>query len=113
MPPNCASFQNHSGRPLPPPGQSAALHDLVRRDVDGLDYLADRALLDQFASIHRGAHLQPFRIEDGIDAPCFGDGLAHQRQVFQRGDAGLVGQKILARFHDTHTDPGPLASDMR
>ena len=84
----------------------------MRRDVDGLDHLADGALLDQLAGMDRGAHFQPLGIEDGVDAPGLRDGLAHQRQILERGDAGLVGQEILARFHRAHADAGALIGDM-
>ena len=84
----------------------------MRRDVDGLDHLADGATLDQFAGIDRGLHLQPFGIHDGEDAPRLSDGLSHQRQVFQGGDAGLVGEKILARLHGPHADARTLVGDL-
>src|SRR5581483_3683327 len=66
------------------------LKDLVRRDIDGLDHLADRALLYQLTRIYSGLHLKPLAVHDGVDAAGLGDGLAHIRELFERCDARLV-----------------------
>ena len=69
---------------------TAALKDLVRRNVDGLDDLADGALLDEHAGVDGGLHLEPLAVHDAVDAFRLGDGLAHFGQLFERCDAGLV-----------------------
>src|SRR3569833_241318 len=69
---------------------AGALDDLMRRDVDRLDDLADGAGLDQLPGINRGLHFQPLGIHDGVDAAGFRDGSLHQRQIFQCGDSRLV-----------------------
>ena len=99
MPPYCSGFQNQSGRPEPPPASPPRLKDLVRRNIDGLNHLADGALLDQFAGVNGGLHLQQLAVHDGVDPLGLGDGLAHFGQLLERGDAGLVGEIVLAVLH--------------
>ena len=61
----------------------------MRRDVDGLDHLADGARLDQFAGLDRGLHLQPLGIHDGENAPGLLDGLAHFGELLEWVIPGL------------------------
>ena len=99
--------------PVPPPASPCALDDLVRRDVDGLNDFADGALLDEFAGIDSGLHLEPLAIHDGVDALGLGDGLAHLSKLLQGGDAGLVGEEIFAMLHGAHAERGALIGDLR
>ena len=114
MPPYCTGFQNQSGRPPEPPCVAAvSLNDLVRRDVDRLDDLADGPGLHQLAGLDGGLHLQPFAVHDGVDLLGFGDGLADRGEIFERGDAGLVAEEVLAVLHGANADAGALVGDLR
>src|SRR5262249_41875397 len=57
---------------------------LVGCNVDGLDDLADRSLLDQFAGVHSGGNFEALRVHDGVDPAGLGDGSPNQRQIFHR-----------------------------
>src|SRR5271170_2734497 len=89
------------------------LNDLVRRDVDRLDDLADGSGLDQLARLDGRFDLQPFAIHDGVDLVGFGDGLADRRKIFESGDARLVAEKVLAVLHGANADAGALIGDLR
>ena len=89
------------------------LTNLVRRDVDRLDHIADCAGLNQLSCLDGGLHLQPFRIHDGVDASGGGDRLAHFLELFERGDAGLVRKKVLARLHAANAQRRALIGDLR
>ena len=103
--------------PVGPAGAAAGvavlLGDLVGRDVDGLDHLADGALLDQFAGVDRGLHFEALAVHDGVDALGFGDGLADFGKLLERGDAGLVGEKVLAVLHHADAERRALVGDLR
>ena len=90
-----------------------ALRNLVRRNVDRLDDLADRALLDQFARIDSGFHLEPLTVHDREDALGFGNRLAHLRQLLQGRDSRLVREIVLAPFHDFNAQRRALIRNLR
>ena len=113
IPPYWSGFQNHSGRRAPPPASPRALNNLMRRDVDGLNHLADRALPHQLPRVHGRLHLQQFAVEDGVDPLGLGDGLAHLGQLLERRHARLVREKILAVLHGAHGQRRPLAGNLR
>ena len=101
-----------------PAAKSAAVRarllvDLVGCDVDGLNHLADRALLDEFARVHRRLHFQPFAVKDPVDPLRFCDGLADRREVFECGDARLVREEVLAVLHRAHADAGAFVRFLR
>ena len=101
------------GPAVRPPASPPCLNDLVRRDVDRLNHFADGAGLDQFAGFDGSLHFQPLAVHDGVDSSGFGDGLAHFGQFLERGDAGLVAEKILAVLHGANADGGALVGDLR
>src|SRR5215469_7298511 len=94
-------------------GDPAVLEDLVRRDVDGLDNFADRALMDEVSRIDGGSYLKPFAVHDGVDPLGLGYGFAHFGKLIARRDAGLVGEKVLALFHGAHAERSPFVGDLR
>ena len=65
---------------------------------------ADRALLDELARVHGRAHFEALGVHDRELAPVSRHGLAHRRQLLERGDAGLVGEVVLAGPHDAHAE---------
>ena len=85
--------------------------DAVRREVDGLDDAANRARLHEVAGPDGGAHFVALAVQDGVDA--LGGGLHAPRlgELLERGDAGLVGQVVLAVLHDADADRRPLVRD--
>ncbi len=83
------------------------------RDIGGLDHLADGARLHQFSGAHGCLHFQPLAVHDGEDALGLGDGAAHGGQLFQRGDAGLIAEIVLAVLHDADAERGTLIGDRR
>ena len=62
----------------------------MRRNIDGLDYLADRALPHQFAGVDGRLHFEQLAVQDRVDALGLGDRLAHLGQLLEGGQAGLV-----------------------
>ena len=56
---------------------SAALGNLVRCDINGLDHLADRALAHEFARVDCSFYFKQLAVHDRVDALGFGDGHAH------------------------------------
>ena len=115
MPPYCSGFQNQSGRPPPPPASPPLLKDLVRRDVDGLDHLADRALPNQFACIDGRLHLKQLAVHDGVDALGLGNRLAHVGQLLQRRDARAcqTSNPCRASWRALHAQWRALVGDLR
>ena len=86
------------------PGGAARRVHAMRREVHGLHDAADGALLDELAGVHRGAHFEALGIHDGELAPRFLHGLAHVGELLERGDAGLVGEIVLAGLHDADAE---------
>src|SRR6185312_222845 len=82
--------------------RTAVLKDLVWGNVDRLDDLADRSLPNKLAGIHSRSDFQSFAIHDAVDPLRLSDRLTHIGQLLQRGDPGLVREKILALFHSSH-----------
>ena len=85
----------------------------MRGDVDGLDYFANGALLDQAARVDGGLHLQQFAVHDAVDAVGFRNGLADGGELFEGGDAGFVGEEVLAQLHGADAERGAFAGDLR
>ena len=94
-------------------GVAATLHDLVGRNVDGLNHLADGALLDELAGVDGRLDLQQFAIEDGVDAAGFGDGFADFGELPEGRHARLVGEKVLAVLHGADGKRRTLIGDLR
>jgi hypothetical protein len=89
------------------------LEDLMRRNIDRLNHLADRALPHEFAGVDGCLHLKQLAVHNRVDALGFGDGLAHLRQLFERRHSRLVREKVLAALHGAHGDSGALAGYLR
>ena len=85
----------------------------MRRNVDGLDYFADRALPHKFTGIDGRLHFEQLAVHDRVDAPGLGDRHANLGKLLQRGQAGLVGEDIFAVFHGTHCDAGAFVGNLR
>ncbi len=113
MPPYWTGFQNQSGRAAPSACVSGVLEDLVGGDVDGLDDFADGSGLDELACADCGFDFEALAVEDGVDFFGCGDGLADFGEVFEGGDAGLVGEEVFAVFHGADADGGALVGDLR
>src|SRR5688572_10911253 len=76
----------------------------MRRQVDGLDHLADRALLNELAGVNSRTHFQALRVHDGEFAPGVLDRLADLGELFERGNRRLVTQVILASLHGANAE---------
>ena len=113
IPPNCASFQNQSGLPPPPPLSPGFLINLMRRNINRLNHPPDRTLLHQVAGLHRSLHLEPLAVHDAVDTLCLRDRLPHLSQLLQRRDARLVGEKVLTRAHHANAQRRAFARNLR
>ena len=100
------------GAPGAAAGITMALNNLMGRDIDGLNDLADRALLNEHASIDRCFNLKALAVHDAVNASCFSDGFAHLGQLLERSDAGLVGKKVLAMLHGAHAKGCAFIGDL-
>jgi hypothetical protein len=81
-----------------------ALLDLVRRDVQRLHDPSDGSGLNEFTGLDGGADFEPLAVHDAVDP--FGLGLyaTDFGQLFERGDAGLVGKIIFAVPHHANAE---------
>ncbi len=68
--------------------------------------------LDELAGLDGGLHFEPLAVHDGVDFFRFGDGLANGGELFERGDAGLVAEEVLAVLHDANADSRALIGDL-
>ena len=85
--------------------------DAVRREVDGLDDAANRARLHEVAGPDGGAHFVALAVQDRVDALGLRLHAPRLGELLERGDAGLVGQVVLAVLHDADADRRPLVRD--
>src|SRR5690348_5086443 len=89
------------------------LEYLVRRDVDRLDDFANSAFLDQHARVDSRRYFEALAVHDRVDAFGFGYRLAYFGELFERRDARLVGEKVLAELHDPHAEWRAFTCDLR
>ena len=76
--------------------------------------MTNRACLYQFASLDGALYLKQLAVHDAVDAAWVSAmRLAHGGQLVQRGDAGLVAEKVFATLHRANTQRRALAGDGR
>ena len=83
----------------------------MRPEADGLQHLADGPGLHEFARLDRGAVLEPLAVDDRVDALGLGLHRDDLGQLRERGDAGLVGDEVLAGAHHADAERRPLGGN--
>src|SRR5882672_917212 len=87
-------------RLVPEPVRPVGRMDAVRAEPDGLDDATDGSRLDELPGLHRRAVLETLAVHDRVDPFRLRLYSAGLRQLFESGDARLVGHVVLAVLHD-------------
>jgi len=90
---------------------SGLLHDLMRRDVDGLDDATDGAGLNEIGGFDGGGNFEHLAVKDAVDAFGLGDGLADFSELGKRGHAGLVAEEVFAALHHLNAESSALVGN--
>ena len=94
-------------KPRGPPGLAQAM----RAEADDLNHATDRPSRHQVRGIHCGLHMQPLGIIDHVLPAGTCDGRLRGIELRQRCKGGLVGEVVLACFHDADTKRAAVAGD--
>ncbi len=83
----------------------------VGAEAEDLDHASDGVLMDQSAGVNGALDVEALAIINGIFFPGAGDSGAGLIELIEGGEGGLVGEVILAGFHDFAAERAAVAGD--